>query len=571
MQHSQRSQAFASSLFKPGSVRCQEVDDSSRSASSIIESSDGKPSEHPISSVSSSKRKASTELETLKETKVTIVAVDNANAATTLKLPHDLSSHAKRPMHPEYLLNQEHKNARKTFRLYAFENVQLGKGARYCCIITLDRFYHFTGEQWYTADSFMIYRCVMDVPDNFIFVTPGENRDDQKVTTNISDIVWVYLANKNHWIMVHLALKKWRVTYYDPMLGNKTAAEQEHSMRIWCAKAIDDVGRRQRSSTVSHPMEQPEMARKYTIAQNDSHSCGPFALREIEKLMNLPVQDDLEDPLRIRLRHLATIHQKMNQRMVFEDPDDPAQDHGPAILAQRSAQLEIWSAKAKSVPETLSTVVEQQILAEFGGALETNSKASTTSSSPELPYSLLPPKPSESVCENNPNILDSSQHILVKDQPATHGMPRPRILKELESSLKVAGEHLKRRVKPEFKKFYRIPLKGVEDEHLSTVEEDGHDDCNDEYKVDADESDSDEDDENDNGDNDHADGQPDGLGGENGDGEDWKSDTETENDNQESSDMYDCDWAPRPSEDVIRSLTVEQRKQVRSLTFLIPF
>ena len=63
----------------------------------------------------------------------------------------------------------------------------------------------------------------------------------------------------------------------------------------------------------------------------------------------------------------------------------------------------------------------------------------------------------------------------------------------------------------------RIPLKGVEDEHLGTIDENGDDDCNDEYKVDADEFDSGEDDEIydcDVGDDDRADCQPDGLGRE---------------------------------------------------------
>lgn len=61
------------------------------------------------------------------------------------------------------------------------------------------------------AGKFIIYRCIMNVPNNSMFVTPGENRDDQKVTTNISDIVYVYLANNNHWVMVHLDIEEWHI------------------------------------------------------------------------------------------------------------------------------------------------------------------------------------------------------------------------------------------------------------------------------------------------------------------------------------------------------------------------
>lgn len=90
----------------------------------------------------------------------------------------------------------------------------------------------------------------MNVPDNFMFAIPGEHRDDQKVTTNIGDIVWVYLANNNHWVMVHLDIEKWQVIYYDPMLDNYTAAKQEYRIRIWCDKAVDNIGRRHQGNTI---------------------------------------------------------------------------------------------------------------------------------------------------------------------------------------------------------------------------------------------------------------------------------------------------------------------------------
>ena len=54
---------------------------------------------------------------------------------------------------------------------------------------------------------------------------------------------------------------------------------------------------------------------------------------------------------------------------------------------------------------------------------------------------------------------------------------------------------------------YRIPMKGIEDEHLSTIDEDSDGDCSEECKVDADKSYSDEADEKDDGDDDdHVDG-----------------------------------------------------------------
>ncbi len=43
------------------------------------------------------------------------------------------------------------------------------------------------------------------------------------------------------------------------------------------------------------------MSRECTIREIDHHSCDPFVLREIENLMGLSVEDDLQDPRRIRL------------------------------------------------------------------------------------------------------------------------------------------------------------------------------------------------------------------------------------------------------------------------------
>ena len=79
---------------------------------------------------------------------------------------------------------------------------------------------------------------------------------------------------------------------FNSMIANDRGAKQQGKMKIWCDKAVDDLGRRERSETVTLPIGRPKMACKCTIAQKDSHSCGPLILREIEKLMDLPVEDE---------------------------------------------------------------------------------------------------------------------------------------------------------------------------------------------------------------------------------------------------------------------------------------
>ena len=64
-----------------------------------------------------------------------------------------MSSYASRHRHPEFLLEQEYTEVKKTFREYDFKFVELGKHARYTCTIFLDELYPFRGQHWYTAGS----------------------------------------------------------------------------------------------------------------------------------------------------------------------------------------------------------------------------------------------------------------------------------------------------------------------------------------------------------------------------------------------------------------------------------
>ena len=36
----------------------------------------------------------------------------------------------------------------------------------------------------------VVYRCAMNGPSKFMFVTPEERRDEQKISTDTTDIVW---------------------------------------------------------------------------------------------------------------------------------------------------------------------------------------------------------------------------------------------------------------------------------------------------------------------------------------------------------------------------------------------
>ena len=164
--------------------------------------------------------------------------------------------------------------------------------------------------------------------------------------------------------------------------------------------------------------------------------------------------------------------------------------------------------------ENSSTVVEQQLLAEFVDALETSSQATTTCLSPELPYRSLPLIASKSVCNNEhppgsllqsslddlpdldisardtappnsprdssfshealdtiPNSLGKkrarNQHIASHERLAAPEKRTFRMLLELESTLKVAQDVPMPRAKPKYDSCYHPALPDLEDGDLN--------------------------------------------------------------------------------------------------------
>ena len=427
---------------------------------------------------------------------------------------------------PRPLLRGEYETVIKTFHAYGSDTVWLGKNTRYACSITEEQLKPFKRGTWYAADSFVIYRCVMDVPENFIFVTPDESHDQQKISKVTTDLIWVYLTSGNHWTMVHLSMNRWRITYHDSMMDQDEAANYEHNMKFWCDKAIDDVRRRQRDQSVTLPDETPQMERTCTIQQRDRYSCGPFALREIERLMNMSIEDDLEDPVRIKLRHLAAIHQLMKHRTMNKDPDEPSKIFGATSSVDTQTQKQKWNteaiAKAKILPETsitlpnpspspnagtpISTNPETFILADLTETPVTSISQATTKrsspkleyrnvclkalndenrmskSNPHLPNSLLdkslPKPPLSNMSEKDtppPGPLEetddseevqsaslSSGQILIVGEHPK--MRTSKMLRELASTLKVADEMPKKRPKPQYANCFPVHVPGIEDD-----------------------------------------------------------------------------------------------------------
>ncbi len=122
------------------------------------------------------------------------------------------------------------------------------------------------------------------------------------------------------------------------------------------SRAILDVPRRQRDEHVPLPAYDPPIYQKCTIQQTDGYDCGPFVLREVEKLMGLSVDGDQQNPVRIRLRHIGTIHRKTKVPMMNKVPDDPLNDYGITVREEKKVHLNAWKtedvARAKTCTES---------------------------------------------------------------------------------------------------------------------------------------------------------------------------------------------------------------------------
>ena len=390
-----------------------------------------------------------------------------ANTTTELQMKTDTLAPSKNASHvikdPGVLLSHELKATKTTFTEYGLDFVWLGGKGRYRCGVTREELNRFKRYQWYTATSFIIYRTVVQVPENFLLITPDENRNDQKLTKETSDIVWIYLVHGNHWAMVHLALSCWQITYYDSKLN----ANNDHDMVVWCSRAILDVRRRQRDEHVSLPASDPPMSQKCTIQQTDAHSCGPFVLREIEKLMGLSVENDQQNPVRIRLRHLSTIHQKLKEHMI----KTPA-----TSILLNSAEAPVKSISHATTTCSSPELQPSEACLNDNGPIHTNNP-SETNSIPSI--TLDGPSVSEMLGRDTPppeipdNWDDNQEDNTISVDAAAPRSRQSRMLRELESTLKVAEEIPKRRTTASYEKYYRVSLPGIEDEDedLETIDD----------------------------------------------------------------------------------------------------
>ena len=130
-------------------------------------------------------------------------------------------------------------------------------------------------------------------------------------------------------------------------------------------------------------------------------SYGLSALREIEKLIDIPVENDLDNLGRTRLGHLATFYQEFKHRMNNEYSDDSKKDLGLVFMGQKCVQTETSTYVGLSETPTASVP-----------------PATRKCSSPELGYSKVPSKAlCASTSNNNPYLMTSLLHNSLPEPP----------------------------------------------------------------------------------------------------------------------------------------------------------
>ena len=160
-----------------------------------------------------------------------------------------------------------------------------------------------------------------------------------------------------------------------------------------------------------------------TIEQYDDHSCGPFALREVEILLGYQVERDLECPFAIRHRHARTISKAVTNSIDRIGRSPLPERH------QMSSDIEEID-KADFVPKPMVATSSAHV---------SKTPALSMRPSPELEVSI--PYTNLELTTPSP-VLGDVDYTQDQEESPTH------IQKELISTLKVAQEKPKPRLRP---------------------------------------------------------------------------------------------------------------------------
>lgn len=179
----------------------------------------------------------------------------------------------------------------------------------------------FKNPTWYRANSFRALKASIDTPIHFLVELEDDKIRKLSLPSHITNIFWInHERLRLHWTVTHLSLSRGIFVYHDSMLEG-SGVDFERAAE-WCNATLS------RCSIGGRQSQYPSLECKATVIQNDSHSSGPLAFREVERILGLNVSQDGGDPIAIRARHAKLVF-----RVILRDLQKPTDLYtsGPLI------------------------------------------------------------------------------------------------------------------------------------------------------------------------------------------------------------------------------------------------
>jgi hypothetical protein len=133
--------------------------------------------------------------------------------------------------------------------------------------------------------------------NKYEFLVFHKDRKPPKIRKETEKVFAILHADKNHWVAVELSYKQHRIRYGD----SKSQGVNQHLIDELIRWLVDDKQHQQWDAGMK------KVTRLPIPKQEDSTSCGLFALMAVEWAVNKHVDKSFVDPLALRIRFLGHV------------------------------------------------------------------------------------------------------------------------------------------------------------------------------------------------------------------------------------------------------------------------
>ncbi|KAG8534221.1 uncharacterized protein KY384_001065 [Bacidia gigantensis] len=190
--------------------------------------------------------------------------------------------------------------------------------------------------QWYTYHAIQATLISLKVPHVSPTVVQMFCRGlFDEITPQTERIVYVYNINNMHWVTIVCQTHPYVITYMDSYKPSHPPSKvvenvKEHSLLHLAHHGIEA------------PTTKPSIHVSCSIKQKGTTSCGPYVVREVERILHQDVSADQGNPIAIRARHAELVANLIAGRLV-KDTDvetatvhDSTEIHGVKLTSNNS-------------------------------------------------------------------------------------------------------------------------------------------------------------------------------------------------------------------------------------------